>query len=911
MDEKRNLILIKGENKTWQIECCRYDQQDQRYHVTFTNGRTYPYGYSSVQWLKNPEVLNPELYHIVKEGKPFYGVRSIFVFKDFDEWWHLVFDNGSGRTYRKSELQIEKSCLDSNRAQNKLSYLRDIAGINELKNDDGEVLLKKQYEKLTFVGEGSALASYLHPESNPIQTFSPGALIFPFGGNASQFKAVTNALGSQMSVIQGPPGTGKTQTILNIIANLLVRGKTIQVVSNNNSATQNVLEKLSSPQYGLDFLVATLGKRENKEGFIEGQTGAYPDMTAWQRNPQELLVLQAQVEKLSQEVADCFGKQERLAVAKQELDALEVEEQYFSQYCEDSNMVKPVRAPRKGLKSETILRILQDCENRSEQDLPLSLWHKLKSSIFYGVYEWKFHKNDIGTILTYLQSLFYRTKHTELCEEISSLQAALAEVDAKEKMDQLTKLSMEYLKAILYNRYGGRQARPIFTMDAIWKTPLEILREYPIILSTTFSSRSCLKDATYDYLIMDEASQVDLATGALALASARCAVIVGDLKQLPNVIPENLRKQSEAVFQSYHLPEGYNYANNSFLKSICTVLPDIPQTLLREHYRCHPKIIGFCNQKFYQDQLVIMTEDHDEPDTLCVFRTVEGQHHRGHINQRQIDVTVNEVLPRLEGTSPENIGIIAPYRDQVTEFAKAVRGSGVEVDTVHKFQGREKDAIVITTVDDEVTDFSDDPYLLNVAISRAKKKLCLVVSGNEQPADSNIKDLVAYIEYHNFAVVDSELYSVFDLLYQQYTQQRLAYLAKHKRVSQYDSENLMYAAIYDMLQEMPDLPLSVICHQKVRLLIRDYEKLTDEERRYATHPNTHVDFLIYNRITKAPVLAIEVDGFRYHKDGTRQAERDRMKGEIFTQYGIPLLRLATNGSSEIQKIKDFLCPVTQ
>jgi len=911
MDEKRNLILIKGENKTWQIERCCYDPQDQRYHVTFTNGRSYPYGYSSVQWLKEPEVLNPELYHIAKEGKPFYGVRAIFVFKDLDEWWHLVFDNGSGRTYRKSELQIEKSCLDSKRARNKLSYLRDIASINELKNDDGEVLLKKQYEKLTFVGEGSVLASYLHPESNPIKTFAPGSLIFPFGGNASQFKAVTNALSSQMSVIQGPPGTGKTQTILNIIANLLVRGKTIQVVSNNNSATQNVLEKLSSSKYGLGFLVATLGKRENKEAFIDGQTGSYPDMTAWQKTPQELLVLQEQVEKLSLEVADCFGKQERLAVAKQELDALEVEAQYFNQYCEDSGLLKPARAPRKGLKSETILHILQDCENRSEQNLPLSFWHKLKSSVFYGVYEWNFHKNDIGTILTYLQSLFYRIKHAELSEEISSLQTALAQVNAKEKMDQLTKLSMEYLKAILHNRYGGRQARPIFSMDAIWKTPLEILREYPIILSTTFSSRSCLKDATYDYLIMDEASQVDLATGALALASARCAVIVGDLKQLPNVIPENLRKQSEAVFQSYYLPEGYNYASNSFLKSICTVLPDIPQTLLREHYRCHPKIIGFCNQKFYQDQLIIMTEDHDEPDTLCVFRTAEGQHRRGHINQRQIDVTVNEVLPRLEGTLPEDIGIIAPYRDQVTEFVKAVRGSGVEVDTVHKFQGREKDAIVITTVDDEVTDFSDDPYLLNVAISRAKKKLCLVVSGNEQPADSNIKDLVAYIEYHNFAVVDSELYSVFDLLYQQYTQQRLVYLAKHKRVSQYDSENLMYAAICDMLQEMPDLPLSVICHQKVRLLIRDYEKLTEEECRYVTHPNTHVDFLIYNRITRAPVLAVEVDGFQFHKDGTRQAERDRMKGEIFAKYDIPFIRIPTNGSGEIQKIKEFLCPTTQ
>lgn len=70
--------------------------------------------------------------------------------------------------------------------------------------------------------------------------------------------------------------------------------------------------------------------------------------------------------------------------------------------------------------------------------------------------------------------------------------------------------------------------------------------------------------------------------------------------------------------------------------------------------------------------------------------------------------------------------------------------------------------------------------------------------------------------------------------------------------------------------------------------------------------STHVDFLIYNRITKAPVLAIEVDGFHYHKDGTEQAIRDRMKDEIFTKYGIPILRLPANGSAEIQKIKAML-----
>lgn len=61
--------------------------------------------------------------------------------------------------------------------------------------------------------------------------------IFPFGCNNSQYNAVKNAMENQISVIQGPPGTGKTQTILNIIANILMQDKTVQIVSNNNSAS--------------------------------------------------------------------------------------------------------------------------------------------------------------------------------------------------------------------------------------------------------------------------------------------------------------------------------------------------------------------------------------------------------------------------------------------------------------------------------------------------------------------------------------------------------------------------------------------------------------------------------------------------------------------------------------------------
>ncbi|MEG1244751.1 MAG: DUF2726 domain-containing protein, partial [Oscillospiraceae bacterium] len=65
-------------------------------------------------------------------------------------------------------------------------------------------------------------------------------------------------------------------------------------------------------------------------------------------------------------------------------------------------------------------------------------------------------------------------------------------------------------------------------------------------------------------------------------------------------------------------------------------------------------------------------------------------------------------------------------------------------------------------------------------------------------------------------------------------------------------------------------------------------------------------FLIYHRIRKIPVLAIEVDGFHFHKKGTAQYERDRMKDHILKLYNIPLLRFATNGSSEINTIVQAL-----
>ncbi|HPJ40571.1 MAG TPA: DUF2726 domain-containing protein, partial [Spirochaetota bacterium] len=149
---------------------------------------------------------------------------------------------------------------------------------------------------------------------------------------------------------------------------------------------------------------------------------------------------------------------------------------------------------------------------------------------------------------------------------------------------------------------------------------------------------------------------------------------------------------------------------------------------------------------------------------------------------------------------------------------------------------------------------------------------------------------------------ESAIYSVFDLLYRQYTESRIQYLKPHGEVSRFDSENLMYALIKNVLQENNYSTLDVVCHQPLNMLIRDSSLLNEEECRYAMHSSTHLDFLIYNRISKKPVLSIEVDGFHYHKKGTAQAERDRKKNHILELYGIPLLRFATNASGEKEKL---------
>lgn len=903
MNTTKYMIIIKGEIKTRDVKYLEQDDASHKMNVTFNNRKTYSYILDNVEFLENPKFLDPRKYHLSKDGKNFFSVEAIYEFVGKDATYiHVCFKNNVERDYYKSQLDIQESYLNKKDAANVFDYIKETSKLSNLKNEsNGEQLLPKKFKKISFLRSDVALTKYLNPKSLKESIDGEYMPIFPFGCNNSQYVAVKRAMENQISVIQGPPGTGKTQTILNIIANILIQGKTVQVVSNNNSATENVFEKLSSSKYNLGFIVATLGKSDNKTNFINNQKTNYPDFTSWKSDDIQDDFMQ-QVQEKSKKLKTVFDKQERLAQLNQELNRLKIERKYFNEYLNETNVTVDYTKYKRSMKSNKWMKLWQECQSISEVNKDINFFFKLKFFFKYGLYNFSIYSLEISQIITTFQAFYYETRENEVLKELDDITAYLNNT-SNHLLDNLTNDSMKFLKNYLANKYEKNTYRQLFTSENFLKNPYDILNEYPVILSTTFSSRDSLNDnVVYDYVIMDEASQVDIATGALAMSCAKNMVIVGDTNQLPNVVDKHTEIRADVIFNQYNLSKGYRFTN-SFLQSVLEVMPNVTQTMLREHYRCHPKIIEFCNQKFYRGNLIIMTEDHGEKDVLKVIKTVKGNHSRNHFSQRQIDIIKNEIIPN-DITNKKETGIISPYNNQVQSLKEQI--DGIEQATVHKFQGKEKDTIIISTVEDEITDFVDDPYLLNVAVSRAKKKLILVVTGNEQNKERNIMDLIDYIQYNNFEVVESNVYSIFDYLYKQYTKERKLFLNKNNRKLEYDSENLMYTLLEEILKNDDYKMLDFVCHFPVNMLIKNPYLLNDDECLYAMNPATHVDFLVYNRISKRAILAIEVDGYAFHQKETAQAKRDLLKNHIFELYYIPLLRFSTTGSGEREKIINML-----
>jgi len=894
MDIKKHLVLIKGEDKTKDVRSFRHN--NGRVDVTFTNGKTYPYAKQNFELYKDPDLFLPSEGLLLRNDSVISNANQAYFFAHHVR---VIYNSGYSDLFDRRQVKIVRSCLEDKKSKNCFEYLKHISRAVGLKDEKGFNILASRYDKINFVREDSVLAPFLSGRMQTYPTRTKTPPVYPFGLNNSQKTAVEKALLHPLSIIEGPPGTGKTQTILNLIANAVMNGESIAVVSSNNEATGNVRDKLKKA--GLDFICAYLGNTDNKTAFIENQS-SLPDLSTWQLQKEQKQSLHSELQDMLTKLNDMLEKKNALSALRQELEAVKIEYGHFENACANTLQIKTIQ----NLNSDRALELWLVCEERVALDKPIGFLARLKLFFRFGKNAKFINIYGVKETISACKNQYYLQKNKELEKQLDETEKQLSSYSFDRKMKEYADISMKLFHAALYEKYTKHERR-LYEADDLWKNSEQFMKDYPVVLSTTYSLRSSLSnDAMYDYVIVDEASQVDLATGALALSCAKKAVIVGDLKQLPNVVDTATAKITDNIFEKFDLPEHYRYSNHSLLLTISELFSDIPKTLLREHYRCHPKIIEFCNRKFYNGELIILTEPKSERLPLIVYKTTPGNHERERVNFRQIEVIRDEIIPRQNIKSTDCVGIVTPYRNQTNALQKAFADTEIKADTVDKFQGRENDIIILSTVDNEIGEFTDNANRLNVAISRAIHQLIVVVNGNEERKDTNIGDLIDYIQYNNFEIIESEISSVFDYLFKAYAEKRKRLLKGRKRISEYDSENIIYHFIQKVLSNEQFFKCDVISHIPLNTIFGNVSKLSDDETRYAMNPLTHVDFLIFNKFNKTPVLAIEVDGAAFHKEGSKQTERDKMKDEIFEKYGLPLLRFRTDESREQQRLKEIL-----
>jgi len=900
-DLGKNLIIVNGKDQTENI--ARLSKENSTYLVTFKGqDKTYRYGQDKIIEYRNPKFYSHEECRITRDGK---RIKDFTRIQLFEKHVRIFYPSEKYNTWDLSTVKIEFSSLSDQKTKGIFSYFKALAHSDTLIGDDGISILGKRFDHIDFVLEKSILSDYLGGRLINNRIPNAQTIYCPFGFNLSQKQAIENALNNRLSVIEGPPGTGKTQTILNIIANVVMRGQSVAIVSNNNSATRNVEDKLK--KMSLDFIAAYLGSAENKEYFLESQK-VIPDISKWKLEKEKIQKISNELDELYKSLNVKLGKKNELAALKLELETINIEQKHFLEYYTETNSEDIDFRTTRRLESRALLNLIVQSELRQKRDTTISFWRKMINFFKFGIYNVEFYTNSKERIIAICQKKFYDTRIQEVNGRISLLEDELRSFDFDNKMKYYSSLSVEFFKHKLNEKYE-KQERKSYNANDLWRDSETFIRDYPVILSTTHSLRSSLSNQyMYDYVIVDEASQVNLTTGVLALSCAKRAVIVGDLKQLPNVVDSDMRIRTDNVFEAFKVPEPYRYSTHSLLLSITDLFPNVPRSMLKEHYRCNPKIINFCNQKYYDNQLIILTEDKGERMPLLAYVTAEGNHARERVNQRQIDIIKDEIIPQQKlGQGNHSIGIVTPYRNQANALQQVFSDSQIQADTVDKFQGQECDVIILSTVDNDISDFADDDHRLNVAVSRAVDQLIVVVSGNKPTRETGIGDLIKYIQYNNMSVINSEVYSVFDLLYKQYGDERRNQLSRSKKVSEYDSENLMYNLVVDVLKCEEFSKFDVLLHVPLRMIIRDLKKLqSDRESQFVMNGNTHVDFLIYDKLSHQPVLIVEVDGSSFHSEGSDQASRDKMKDEICERYSLKLERFKTTGSSEKMRLKQTI-----
>ena len=670
--------------------------------------------------------------------------------------------------------------------------------------------------------------------------------------NLDQLLAINNAMRYPLAYVQGPPGTGKTSTIVNTMTTAFFNERTVLFASYNNHPIDGVVEKLRNLSYrgrAIPFPIVRLGNRDCVKDALVTIRRMYESC-------KEITIYEKTLDRNHAERAE---RACRLTELLERYDTiLDLQE-----------------------RKETIQRLL---EARSHMNFQYEL--------------------QVGQLPQVEEEL-------KRCGTVTTKDAlALLDQNTEDFLKYLYYTSAKYIRRLgepknselLDLVYGNEEDPETIAAFNKYLSKTEnlkkFLRIFPMVATTCISAqRLGDPEPVFDMVIMDEASQCNTAVSLVPILRGESLMLVGDPQQLQPVILLDPH-DNEVLRRRYHVSEEYDYIRNSIYKCFlaCDAVSD--EVLLRYHYRCDPKIIGFNNKKYYNRRLKVASEG-GSPHPLVYVNVPENTSTEKNTAPAEV-AAIDRYLTRNPGRS---VGIITPFanqREQIEQMLLLRGHENASCGTVHAFQGDEKDVVIFSLALTDKTGpgtyswLQNNKELINVATSRAREQLILLSSTKElerlhaNQADDDLYDLYRYVRTSGVSEVAAKPAASRALGIKPYsTETEDAFL-----------ENLNHA-----LDNVFVAGSRCVVRREVAIshVFRDNPGAID------LFYTGRFDFVVYQREGRqlTPVLAIELDGREHREDPAVQA-RDRKKARICQEHGFELIRVDNTYARRYHYIKEIL-----
>lgn len=759
------------------------------------------------------------------------------------------------------------------------------------------------------------------PEDRPVLEILPM--------NAEQRQAVVQGLQMPLTVVTGPPGTGKSQVVISLLANMAWQGGSVLFSSKNNHAIDVVESRVN--ELGPDPLLLRLGREDHQLRVAQHLTASLaesssPDDTArcarltqaWEESRRGFAAVQSeigavvnlrnkvdQLERAAEPARSLFDEAQFGALRRTDLESIRQRIESLAQAIAAARKPGPMAKVRVfGLaKPDRIAGFANELESAasllgvsppqtSPDETSLQIWEAFHDALADRL-EWATRVQNYLTALDRLRS-------SKSLESLARDLGRIAEESARDSLELWQswlrsmpsrwnpaerKLLAEYVALLQMISSGDRfdegAGRQVFRR--YYNVFPKVTKILPCWAVTSLSARGRLpfEPGFFDLVVIDEASQCDIASALPLLFRAKRAMIIGDPRQLQHV--STVAPQQDRLFLSAHgLAEGraaWAYSINSLFdlaRSLCRH-EDIVN--LRDHHRSHRDIITFSNRHFYRGSLRIATDHESLKRPLAAGAAVRWTEIKGKVirpsgggalNNFEAEAVVAELRELiLEQGYIGGIGVVTPFRAQANrirtlvhqdqELSRRLASLQFVVDTVHGFQGDERDVIFFSPVvsagagESTLRFLKSHGNLFNVAITRARSEL--VVVGDRQAAlDSGVNYLASFAEYTRDLVPNEMLRSPSDAAGPEYPPTRHPEL-----VSIW--ERTFYQALFNAgIRPVPQY----------------------EEAPYI------LDFALFNGTRK---LDIEVDGENYHRnwDGDL-CRRDQIRSRRLNDLGWDVMR---------------------